>query len=105
MGVLQSSSTSSLTVQLYLQSYSPALPPVLQSRWSPRMPADPAITKLIALISALFLPPLSVFLMRGIGSDLVINILLTLAFAIPGMIHAFWIVLKADGSGSILNQI
>merc|ERR1712080_4899 len=104
MGVLQSSSTSSLTVQLYLQSYSPALPPVLQSRWSPRMPADPAITKLIALISALF-PPLSVFLMRGIGSDLVINILLTLAFAIPGMIHAFWIVLKADGLGSILNQI
>merc|ERR1712243_216527 len=55
-------------------------------------------TRLIAIITALFFPPISVLLIRGCGCDLLINILLTLAFAIPGMIHAFWIVLRDDSS-------
>merc|ERR1711890_179315 len=55
-------------------------------------------TRLIAIITALFFPPISVLLMRGCGCDLLINILLTLAFAVPGMIHAFWIVLRDDSA-------
>ena len=54
------------------------------------------MTRLIALIFALFFPPISVLMMRGCGCDLVINVLLTLLFAIPGMIHAFWVVLTSD---------
>merc|ERR1712080_258399 len=55
-------------------------------------------TRLIAIITALFFPPISVLLVRGCGCDLLINILLTLAFAVPGMIHAFWIVLRDDSA-------
>jgi uncharacterized membrane protein YqaE (UPF0057 family) len=37
---------------------------------------------------AIILPPLGVFLERGCGSDLLINILLTILGYIPGIIHA-----------------
>lgn len=49
---------------------------------------------LLTIILNIFLPPVSVGLHRGIGVDLLINILLTLAFGIPGIIHAFWITSK-----------
>jgi uncharacterized membrane protein YqaE (UPF0057 family) len=56
-------------------------------------------TNLIALIFALIFPPVSVALTSGIGVDLIINCLLTLLAFIPGMIHAFWIVLRnQDGT-------
>ncbi|KAF9090857.1 plasma membrane proteolipid Pmp3 [Mortierella sp. GBA35] len=45
-------------------------------------------------IFAVILPPLGVFLERGCGSDLFINILLTILGFIPGIIHAFYIILK-----------
>ncbi|KAK3805066.1 MAG: UPF0057-domain-containing protein [Linnemannia elongata] len=45
-------------------------------------------------IFAVILPPLGVFLERGCGADLFINILLTLLGFIPGIIHAFYIILK-----------
>lgn len=44
------------------------------------------------ILIAIFLPPVAVFLKRGFGKDLVINILLCLLFIIPGMVHALWIV-------------
>lgn len=40
------------------------------------------------------LQPLGVFLERGCGSDLLINIILTLIFWIPGLIHALYIIFK-----------
>jgi uncharacterized membrane protein YqaE (UPF0057 family) len=40
------------------------------------------------IIIAVILPPLGVFLERGCGSDLLINILLTVLGYIPGIIHA-----------------
>ncbi|KAK7693623.1 plasma membrane proteolipid Pmp3 [Cerrena zonata] len=43
---------------------------------------------------AIFIPPLGVFLERGCGSDLLINILLTILGYIPGIIHALYIILK-----------
>ncbi|KAF8498340.1 cation transport-related protein, partial [Gautieria morchelliformis] len=39
-------------------------------------------------------PPLGVFLERGCGADLLINILLTILGYIPGIIHAVYIILK-----------
>ncbi|GAM82162.1 hypothetical protein ANO11243_001410 [Dothideomycetidae sp. 11243] len=49
---------------------------------------------IIKIIFAIILPPLGVFLERGCGADLLINILLTLLAYIPGIIHALYIILK-----------
>ncbi|KAJ6547468.1 plasma membrane proteolipid 3 [Mycena capillaripes] len=46
------------------------------------------------IIGAIILPPLGVFLERGCGADLLINILLTILGWIPGIIHALYIILK-----------
>ncbi|KAK3051511.1 plasma membrane proteolipid Pmp3 [Extremus antarcticus] len=43
------------------------------------------------LILAVFIPPLGVFLERGCGADLLINILLTILGYIPGIIHAMYV--------------
>ncbi|KAJ3561904.1 hypothetical protein NP233_g9906 [Leucocoprinus birnbaumii] len=46
------------------------------------------------IIFAVVFPPLGVFLERGCGADLLINILLTILGYIPGIIHALYIILK-----------
>jgi len=48
---------------------------------------------LFLIIAAIILPPLAVGLKRGVGLALVISIILTLLFFIPGMIHALYVVL------------
>ena len=50
--------------------------------------------KLVLIIAAVFAPPLGVFLKYGIGKNLVINIILTFFFFVPGMIHSLWLVTK-----------
>ena len=50
--------------------------------------------KLLLIIAAVFLPPLAVFLSKGIGKDFLINLVLTLFFFLPGMIHALWLVTR-----------
>jgi len=52
---------------------------------------------LCMLLLAFFLPPVSVFLAAGCGMDLLINIVLTCLMFLPGMIHAFWVVLREKG--------
>ena len=47
---------------------------------------------LIRIICALILPPLGVFLTVGIGLQFWINLLLTLLFWVPGMVHALWVI-------------
>ncbi|KAE9966439.1 plasma membrane proteolipid Pmp3 [Oleoguttula mirabilis] len=49
---------------------------------------------IIKIIFAIFIPPIGVFLERGCGADLLINILLTILGYIPGIIHALYIILK-----------
>jgi len=49
---------------------------------------------IIKIICAVVLPPLGVFLERGCGADLLINLLLTVLGYIPGIIHALYIILK-----------
>ena len=58
------------------------------SNGSPVTVGDP-----IKLIAAFFIPPLGVFLETGLGGAFWLNILLTLLFWLPGMIHAFYIIL------------
>ena len=50
--------------------------------------------KVVLSILAIFLPPIAVFLKKGAGKDLIINIVLCLLFFLPGMIHAIWIATK-----------
>ncbi|OZG69949.1 proteolipid membrane potential modulator [Hahella sp. CCB-MM4] len=52
------------------------------------------MNKLVLIILAIFLPPIAVFLKKGVGKDLVINIVLCLVFFLPGVIHALWLVTK-----------
>jgi uncharacterized membrane protein YqaE (UPF0057 family) len=45
------------------------------------------------LFLAIFLPPLAVWMKRGRGTDLWINIALTILGWLPGIIHAFYIII------------
>jgi uncharacterized membrane protein YqaE (UPF0057 family) len=47
--------------------------------------------KIVALIVSILLPPLAVYLKKGAGSDLVINIVLCLLMWLPGVLHAIWL--------------
>ncbi len=47
---------------------------------------------LILIIVALFLPPLAVFLMVGLGRDFWINLILTLLLWLPGTVHAIYLI-------------
>jgi len=49
---------------------------------------------LVRIILAVLLPPVSVFLTKGVSPALFINILLTIIGWVPGIIHAFWIISK-----------
>jgi uncharacterized membrane protein YqaE (UPF0057 family) len=48
--------------------------------------------KLVLIILAVFLAPIAVFLKKGVGKDLIINVVLCFLFYVPAMIHALWIV-------------
>lgn len=51
---------------------------------------------LLRILLALFLPPVAVFTTVGLGSTLIINILLTLLGILPGSIHAIWVIVKHE---------
>ncbi len=48
---------------------------------------------LLQVIIAILLPPVAVFLKKGAGKELVISIVLTILFFIPGVIYALLVVL------------
>jgi len=50
--------------------------------------------KLLLIILAIFLPPLAVFLKKKAGTELIISIVLSLFFYIPGILYALYIVTK-----------
>ena len=49
---------------------------------------------IIRIILALFLPPVAAFLTVGLGLHFWLNIILTIFFFVPCMIHALWLVVK-----------
>lgn len=52
------------------------------------------MSRLVLILLAIFLPPVAVFLKKGVGKDLLINILLCLLMFFPGMVHALWVVTR-----------
>ena len=50
--------------------------------------------KILLIILSVLLAPLAVFLKKGAGKDLVINIILCFLFYIPAVIHALILVTK-----------
>ena len=52
------------------------------------------VSKLVRLLVAFFFRPVSVFLSKGVGKDLFINIILCIFFYLPGSLHALWFELK-----------
>lgn len=47
-----------------------------------------------AVIAAILLPPLGIFLVRGLGSEFWLGTVLTILFWIPGILFALTIVLR-----------
>ena len=56
--------------------------------------SDLSTNKLLMVIISILLPPLAVFLQKGAGQDLIINIVLCIFFWVPGILHGLWITLK-----------
>ncbi|GMT10098.1 hypothetical protein PFISCL1PPCAC_1395, partial [Pristionchus fissidentatus] len=56
------------------------------------------LCKLILLIFATVCPPLAVLLYDGCHSDLCINLILTLVFFVPGVLHAWYVILTKEQS-------
>jgi uncharacterized membrane protein YqaE (UPF0057 family) len=48
--------------------------------------------KIVLIIIAIILAPLAVYLKKGAGKDLVINIVLCFLFYLPAIIHAIWLI-------------
>lgn len=76
--------------------------PKSSARWlEPRAPGCRMVTHpphpmtIIEIILAILLPPVAVFMRKGAGKDLVINLVLwILLLGIGGIIHAFWLLSK-----------
>ncbi|EHY65916.1 hypothetical protein NERG_00612 [Nematocida ausubeli] len=58
---------------------------------------------LLEILLAIFLPPVSVFLVSGCGIDLLINLLLCLLAYFPASIHALYLV-SVQHSNSSSNE-
>jgi uncharacterized membrane protein YqaE (UPF0057 family) len=55
-----------------------------------------AWSRFISLLLCGVLPPLGVFMKRGLGMAFFVNVLLTLLLWIPGTIHAVWLITNDD---------
>ncbi|MEL7499927.1 MAG: YqaE/Pmp3 family membrane protein [Planctomycetota bacterium] len=47
---------------------------------------------------SILIPPLGVFLKVGLGTQFWLNLLLTLLFYIPGLVHAVWVIAQEPNS-------
>ena len=47
--------------------------------------------EILVLIATILLPPLGVALKKGLGSDFLINLILTLIPYVPGLIHGIYV--------------
>ena len=57
--------------------------------------------ELLRIIISILIPPLGAFLKVGLGLQFWINLLLTLLFFIPGLIHAIYVNYIAGGTPSL----
>lgn len=54
---------------------------------------DDKTIKIIQILLAVLMPPVGVFLKVGLRFQFWVNVLLTIFFFIPGIIHALWVIL------------
>lgn len=54
----------------------------------------------ILVILAIVLPPLAAFLIKGLGTDFWINLILTLLGWLPGTAHAIYLILTRSATGT-----
>jgi len=57
---------------------------------------DKTTRKLLGFVFAFLFPPLGVILGGGNFTDLIINIVLTMAFWLPGFVHAAYVVMREN---------
>lgn len=57
--------------------------------------------ELIILVATVLLPPLGVALKKGLGTDFLINLILTLIFYIPGLVHGIYVNYVQGGGRAI----
>lgn len=50
------------------------------------------VIKVVEILIALFLPPIAVLMKRGVGTSLLLSIVLTLLGHLPGVVHAIYVV-------------
>ena len=50
--------------------------------------------QVLLILLALFVPPVSVLVSRGLGVEFVLNLLLTLLGIVPGQIHAIYLLVR-----------
>jgi len=48
---------------------------------------------ILKIILSIFLPPVAAYMQVGVTTHFWINIVATLCFGVPGIIHALWLVL------------
>jgi len=56
--------------------------------------------KFFRLLLGILLPPVGIFVTYGVSTTLLINVLLTLAGWLPGVIHAVWAIAKHEEKAS-----
>ncbi|WP_084418423.1 YqaE/Pmp3 family membrane protein [Henriciella litoralis] len=54
----------------------------------------PSANSIIIILLSILLPPLGVALSRGIGTQFLINIVLTILGYVPGLVHAVWLAAR-----------
>ncbi|BGP41597.1 plasma membrane proteolipid Pmp3 [Rhodotorula kratochvilovae] len=59
---------------------------------------DTDFFQVLVVVTAIFFPPLSVFLERGCGSDFLLNFLLSCLGFFPGAVHACFIVYRSESA-------
>ena len=63
-------------------------------------PVRSVLAKAIATVVAFFCPPIAVLVARGSFNQLVLSIILTVMFWVPGIVHALYIIYKDIDTGS-----
>jgi uncharacterized membrane protein YqaE (UPF0057 family) len=56
------------------------------------------------ILTAILIPPLSIFLEFGVGKKFFINVVLTICGIVPGVIHAIW-NLSEEKRGFALDRL
>lgn len=49
---------------------------------------------ILRIIASVIIPPVGVFLKRGLGLSFLISIVLTILGYVPGLIYAIWVVTR-----------